>query len=61
MRNVNNITDYESSHSLGKLAAPTPDHFIPVLYSLGLLDAKDELRHFYEGSPTISAFIERSL
>jgi len=36
------------SNPLGKLAAPTPDHFVPVLYSLGLTDSKDEIRHFYE-------------
>lgn len=36
-RNISNIIHYESSHQLGKLAAPTPDHFVPVLYSLGLM------------------------
>ncbi|MES2798606.1 MAG: class III extradiol ring-cleavage dioxygenase [Bacteroidota bacterium] len=59
-RNVKNIIDYETSHRLGKLAAPTPDHFVPVLYSLGLMDDKDEIKYFYEGSPTIPAFSERS-
>ena len=60
-RNISNIINYQTSHKLGKLAAPTPDHFVPVLYSLGLLDAKDEIRHFYEGALTIPAFSERSL
>jgi 4,5-DOPA dioxygenase extradiol len=59
-RNFKNMINYESSHSLGKLASPTPDHYVPVLYSLGLLDQKDELKHFYEGSVTIPAFSERS-
>lgn len=59
-RNVNNIIHYETSHALGKLAAPTPDHFVPVLYSLGLMDATDDIRYFYEGTPTIPAFSERS-
>ncbi len=59
-RNFNNIINYESSHKLGKLAAPTPDHFVPVLYSLGLMDAKDELQYFYEGMPALPAFSERS-
>ena len=37
-RNFANIINYENSHKLGKLAAPTPDHYVPVLYSLGLAD-----------------------
>jgi 4,5-DOPA dioxygenase extradiol len=59
-RNVNNLIQYETSHKLGKLASPTPDHYVPVLYSLGLMDSKDELKHFYEGAVTIPAFSERS-
>lgn len=59
-RRVENIINYEASHRLGKLAAPTPDHFVPVLYSLGLMDNKDEIRYFYEGAPKIPAFSERS-
>lgn len=59
-RNFTNIINYESSHKLGKLAAPTPDHYVPVLYSLGLMDTKDELQYFYEGEPSLPAFSERS-
>jgi len=59
-RNYKNIINYENSHKLGKLASPTPDHFVPVLYSLGLMEAKDELNYFYEAEPTLPAFSERS-
>jgi len=59
-RNIETILNYERSHPLGKLAAPTPDHFVPVLYTLGLIDYKDELQFFYEGPPTLPAFSERS-
>jgi 4,5-DOPA dioxygenase extradiol len=59
-RNFNNVVNYETSHKLGKLAAPTPDHYVPVLYSLGLMDTKDELEYFYEGAPSLPAFSERS-
>jgi 4,5-DOPA dioxygenase extradiol len=59
-RNVTNIINYETSHKLGKLAAPTPDHFVPVLYSLGLMNGNDEIKHFYDGGVTIPAFSERS-
>jgi 4,5-DOPA dioxygenase extradiol len=59
-RKIENIINYETSHKLGKLAAPTPDHFVPVLYSLGLMDTKDSIKYFYEGEPNIPAFSERS-
>lgn len=59
-RNVASMINYETSHKLGKLAAPTPDHYVPVLYSLGLMDVKDSIRYFYEGTPSIPAFSERS-
>jgi 4,5-DOPA dioxygenase extradiol len=59
-RNFANLINYEDSHKLGKLAAPTPDHYVPVLYSLGLMDKKDELKYFYEAAPTLPAFSERS-
>jgi 4,5-DOPA dioxygenase extradiol len=59
-RRVESIINYETSHALGKLASPTPDHFVPVLYSLGLMDNKDEIRYFYEGAPSLPAFSERS-
>ncbi|MCI5057626.1 MAG: dioxygenase [Flavobacteriales bacterium] len=59
-RNFDNLINYTSSHKLGKLASPTPDHYVPVLYSLGLMDRNDEIEFFYEGSPSLPAFSERS-
>ncbi|MCB0505208.1 MAG: dioxygenase [Cyclobacteriaceae bacterium] len=59
-RKFNNIIHYETSHPLGKLAAPTPDHYVPVLYSLGLMDNKDNLEYFFESKTTLPAFSERS-
>lgn len=59
-RKIENIINYETSHKLGKLAAPTPDHFVPILYSLGLMDNKDEIEYFYEAAPKLPAFSERS-
>lgn len=59
-RNIQNIINYETSHKLGKMAAPTPDHFVPVLYSLGLMDNKDEMKYFYEEPTSLPAFSERS-
>ena len=59
-RNFKDLTNYLSSHRLGKLASPTPDHYVPMLYSLGMMDEKDRLEFFYEGSPSLPAFSERS-
>jgi len=59
-RNFESVINYQTSHKLGTLAAPTPDHFVPVLYSLGLTDSKDEIKYFYEGVPSLPAFSERS-
>ncbi len=59
-RNLDNIIHYLTSHKLGKLAAPTPDHYVPVLYSLGLMDPKDDIQYFYEDPPALPAFSERS-
>jgi 4,5-DOPA dioxygenase extradiol len=59
-RNFSSIINYSTSHPLGKLAAPTPDHFVPVLYSLGLMDSKDEVHHFYENAAKLPTFSERS-
>ena len=59
-RNFANVINYETSHKLGKLAAPTPDHYVPVLYSLGLMDPKDEIQYFYEEPTSLPAFSERS-
>lgn len=59
-RRVDKLIDYERSHPLGKVASPTPDHFVPLLYSLGLMDKEDELRYFYDETPDIPAFSERS-
>ncbi|WP_178989090.1 dioxygenase family protein [Winogradskyella schleiferi] len=59
-RNFKDLTNYLTSHKLGKLAAPTPDHYVPLLYSLGMMDTIDKLDFFYEATPTIPAFSERS-
>ncbi len=59
-RNFPALINYKTSHKLGLLAAPTPDHFVPVLYSLGLAEPNEEIRYFYDGLASIPAFSERS-
>lgn len=50
----------EYHYKLSKLASPTPDHYVPILYSLGMLEKKDKIEFFYDETPTIPAFSERS-
>ncbi|MEZ4720399.1 MAG: class III extradiol ring-cleavage dioxygenase [Flavobacteriales bacterium] len=59
-RNFKDIINYETSHKLGKMAAPTPDHYVPVLYSLGLMDPNEDIKYFYEQTTKLPAFSERS-
>ncbi|GIV34063.1 MAG: dioxygenase [Chitinophagales bacterium] len=59
-RNVHNLIHYETSHALGELAAPTPDHYLPLLYTFGVMDSQDEIAFFYEEAPSLPAFSERS-
>lgn len=44
--NFEAIINYDKGPSALKLAVPTPDHFIPLLYSLGLKEKTDKLRLF---------------
>lgn len=42
------LLNYESQGEAGRLSVPTPDHYIPLLYTLGLTSEKDEIRQTYE-------------
>jgi 4,5-DOPA dioxygenase extradiol len=56
-RNIQSLIDYEK-HPLGLRAAPTPDHYVPMIYSLALMDSKDNITHTFE--ETLAAFSNRS-
>lgn len=40
------LIDYQTLGTAAKLAIPTPDHYYPLLYTLGLQDNKDEVEIF---------------
>jgi 4,5-DOPA dioxygenase extradiol len=42
------LANYEQIGTAGKLAVPTTDHYIPMLYTLGLADGREEIRQVYE-------------
>ena len=45
-RNHQALIDYNKLGSFAQLAIPTPDHYFPLIYSLGLSDEKDEITIF---------------
>lgn len=47
-RNWQNLFNYPSMGKAASLAINTADHYIPMLYVLGLVDAKENIVHTYE-------------
>ena len=45
-REFNALCAYEQLHKEAKLAVPTPDHYYPLMYSLGLTQKSDEIKIF---------------
>ncbi|WP_343637567.1 4,5-DOPA dioxygenase extradiol [Fluviicola sp.] len=45
-RNHQPLIDYQKLGQFAQLAIPTPDHYFPMIYSLGLSDSKDEISIF---------------
>lgn len=55
------LIHYESLGSEARLAIPTPEHYLPLLYSLGLKDSKDKVSFFNDkavaGSLTMTSVL----
>jgi 4,5-DOPA dioxygenase extradiol len=60
-RDHNALINYESLGSAAKLAVPTPDHYYPLLYSLGLQNKNEEAYIFNDklmaGSLTMTSLV----
>ncbi len=46
-KDITKLIHYEKA-KLGLLAAPTPDHYVPMLYSLALMDDDETIEHTFE-------------
>lgn len=55
------LINYESLGAEGKLAIPTPEHYLPLLYTLGLKGSKDNVSFFNDkavaGSLTMTSVL----
>ena len=43
------VVRFRDTGNLAKLAHPSYDHFLPLIYTLGVADAKDRIHYFNEG------------
>lgn len=51
-RDFDSLIKYEQQGSAAKLSIPTTDHYIPLIYSLGLAEEDDKITYTYEGIET---------
>lgn len=60
-KNHKPLFNYKTLHKDAELAVPTPDHYWPLIYSLGATDPKDEITFFNDkavaGSLTMTSVI----
>lgn len=45
---IKSLIDYKNFGELAKLSIPTNDHYLPMLYILGVKEKNDNLRFFCE-------------
>lgn len=45
-RDFDGVANFQQLGQLAKLAHPSHDHFLPILYSLGVVDSKDKIDYF---------------
>ena len=59
--NYNKLINYDELGTEAKLAIPSPDHYIPMLYILGLLSTNEQVSYFNDktvlGSISMTSFV----
>jgi len=62
--NLDILTNYSKQGPAWNLAIPTPEHYLPLLYTLGVKSEKDNLQWFNDkaimGSLTMTSFVLES-
>jgi 4,5-DOPA dioxygenase extradiol len=48
-RDFKSLVDYQSFGDIARLAHPTNEHYLPMLYALGLAGEKEDLEFLFEG------------
>jgi 4,5-DOPA dioxygenase extradiol len=48
-QNFKDLVNYEQLGSIFQLAHPTNEHYLPMLYTLGLADKTEEVKYLFEG------------
>lgn len=48
-QNFSALINYANFGELAKLAIPTNEHYLPMIYSIGMLENNEHVNHLYEG------------
>lgn len=63
-RDLNALANYSALGTTAKMSIPTPEHYLPMLYSLALVDKDEDLTFFNEiidlGSVSMRSFVTTS-
>ena len=48
-RDFNSLINYQNLGTAADISIPTEDHYVPMLFTLGLVDKDDDIEQIYEG------------
>jgi 4,5-DOPA dioxygenase extradiol len=48
-RKLADLADFNAFGTVGSMAHPSYDHYLPMVYSVGLINPKEEIKYIYEG------------